>query len=536
MTFDDAQELEKRLREMADAKAPLVFFGTGDYGVHMLDWFRRRKLVLPVAFCDNSAKKQGTSLEEIPIFSFEAVLEVYPNCNVVITSYLYGDVLERQVSLHLPEHRVLNVAPYFDKVSVSKKRVYRDLETWVARRKEYQQMLLGGKEVEINLLTPEDMPKEAKEVVAELEAFYWMYAQGETMEIPVDDFYLRRDYSFWEGVPKREVDSVDLQEFLSQDSYCGVYKIEGNHILCQELYPVTVPLDLAVWNISGFSDYLKGKEIPFLYVQIPNKLSTVEVVLPKGTKDEQNPWVTTLLKKLEEKKVHTLDYRKVMMEKGISSLDVFLRTETHWNTSIALDAAQSICEKLADITGFSFDFEKLQPDAYEKSLYPSSTLGSWGRNTGILFTGLSDFELFLPKYETDYQWSNPTSGECIRGEASRSLTFPIYLDWEYFNSHPYAVNLLKHMDYTIIKNYKKEDGKKALILHDSFCYPLSRFLAPQFSQLHFMDIRGKLGKKEVLQAIERIGPEVVIMAHWPYAITGERKVSDIFYETPSNYE
>lgn len=92
--------------------------------------------------------------------------------------------------------------------------------------------------------------------------------------------------------------------------------------------------------------------------------------------------------------------------------------------------------------------------------------------------------------------------------------------------NPYGVDSLGRNSYCQIVNHHSQ-GKKILILRDSFILPMTKFLAAQFSELHFMDIRGDLNKKDLFAKIEEINPDMVLMAHWPSAVAVIPSTTDI---------
>ena len=84
-------------------------------------------------------------------------------------------------------------------------------------------------------------------------------------------------------------------------------------------------------SISGFSRYLDGLGIPFLFVMEPFKIPTEENLLPAGVTDRTNEIADQALAQLKEKEVPVLDLREDMSRTGEMVRQYFYRTDHHWN-------------------------------------------------------------------------------------------------------------------------------------------------------------------------------------------------------------
>ncbi len=52
-------------------------------------------------------------------------------------------------------------------------------------------------------------------------------------------------------------------------------------------------------------------------------------------------------------------------------------------------------------------------------------------------------------------------------------------------------------------------------------------MAPHFSSLHFIDIRENYNKKDLLQLIESVNPDLVLMMYWPSALATRSGGTDV---------
>lgn len=490
----------------------------------MLTWFQDHNLPFPVGICDNNPENQGSEIEGIPVISFEEALKQYPNLKILITSVNYGNEIESQVLTKLPKENVVNIQWYFEKVNNQESLFSQSPPEIQAKIKRYTGMLRGENDDNFPLKQPEDIPKEAKEIVKELKFYQDAYLQRKNLLVEKNSLLLKNKnqfHDFWKDNLDKKLNDMDndvrLVDFLNQSSYNGIYRF-GDHLLCSECGPVVYNILEKVENVSKFSKYLEMRGIPFLYVQLPNKLSPEEINLPHGLENNMNQGATAFVHGLEENAVSVLDYRMVMLEEGISFQDSFYKTDNHWNTNAAFHATKRICKELEKRLSLDFDWEKFELENYESRIYQDIFWGDYGKQTGILYSGLDDFQLLLPKYETFYTWGVQENGFCKSGDAEYALLNPIMVDWGYFYLSPYLAYSLKYQGVTKISNHKCKTQNKILVLKDSFARAMASFLAPQFSELYFIDIRGDLTIKDVLQYIDTVKPDVVLMMHWPSAI------------------
>lgn len=523
MNYFNAIELERRIveqnkmieRDTTIKGSKLCFFGSGTDCTNMLNWFRKKGLLLPVVICDNNKDKQGTSIENIPVISFQDTLDLYENLYVLITSTSYGNEIEVQILEYVEESYVLNITPFFRKrggttLSEPSQEVKERMEA-------HNSYLRGESEEKVPLRLPEEMPERAKEIVQQLEKYQELYNQEESIILDKDkEYYMMGEIDFWKD-DVEQVATVKLCDYIGKENQKGIYR-EGEYpgylVLHGNYLRSNKEMDGVIEKVTQFYQELKGQSIPFLYVQLPCKISPIESEIPVGRNNAKNETVTQIVNEMKEKGVPVLDYRQIMMERGVDYRQSFFKTDSHWKISTAFDATKEVCTTLAKITDLQFDFDKFNKKHYETILYPNILLGWRGKSTGLLYSGLDDLELILPKYETDYTWSCKEKGYRVRGSAKESLLNIPQLDWDYYALNPYGVYSLMNGGHCMIENHKAKEERKIICINDSFANPMASFLAPHFSELHFVDIRGKWNKNNVDALIEEVKPDVVVMLYF----------------------
>lgn len=493
----------------------------------MLDYFDKHQLPFPIGICDNSKEKLGTYIKGIPVVSFEEIYEKYPNLKILITSTKHGNEIAHQISKKIDFHCFVNIENYF-KINELEKIIY---ET-------------RFHENNSKLPSTSDAPLEFQEILEQLSAYQMQYNNGDNPDIYSDNIFFKKEIdnvdffeisSFTTKEHSHCQDKIKLQTLINLESLNKVAKIKG-----ENGYLVGLSLELSkpkihndvVENIFQFNQYLKEKNIPFMHYQLPNKLSSLKTTLPKKFTNGENMAATNIIKQLKDKHIEALDFRDFMISESIDSLTTFYRTDAHWKQSLSLLAAEYLLKKLKVVLGISFNYDFLDEDSYEKIIYPNMFLGGYGKSTGLLYGGIDDFELFLPRYKTDYTWSLPKKQYQKRGDFEDTFIFYPRLIWKLPNvtTSYFAYGGMQLLDYTIIKNNCAKNSLKILFISDSFAMPMSTFLAPHFSELHFIDLRPniyKLSKRDLFDIIQKNRFDMVLSSFWPHTLTSHKEATDI---------
>lgn len=493
----------------------------------MLEYFERNNLPLPLVIFDNMEEKHGTFIRDIPVVPFKEPYTKDPNLSILITSTKYGNQINSEILKKFDSSRVLNIQPFFK---------YNDLSKIVYETEFRKQCT--------ELPQSEDIPEEFKLILKKLSDYQTHYINGENPDIISDGVFFiqeNRDVDFFNNTYFQSSDfsrygkSIKLQKLMNLQSLNKVTKLQGEHDyllgLSIELATPEIRCEIAE-SISQFNQYLKEKNIPFLYYQLPNKLSSPQVDIPKNFINGENESATIVLEHLKTKDVDTLDFREFMIAEKTNSLASFYRTDIHWKQSLSLQATGYLLNKLESVLNIEFNSEFSKEDSYKKMVYPNMFLGCYGGQTGLLYGGIDDFELFLPKYKTDYSWILPKKGFSKRGDAENTFIYTPKLTWEMPGviTTYFVYGGSKYADYTILKNHLAISPLKILIICDSFMMPMSAFLAPHFSEIHFIDIRtaqSNLSKKDVYEIIRTVNPDLVLMTYWPHTILTLKQATDI---------
>ena len=104
----------------------------------------------------------------------------------------------------------------------------------------------------------------------------------------------------------------------------------------------------------------KDSDIPLLYVVAPFKGEGDGI--PENAQTFANNNSDRFLVMLREKGVNTLDLREKMKEQGITSTEMFFKTDHHWEPKGGFWANGEICKKLNRDYGFEYNKDSINKD------------------------------------------------------------------------------------------------------------------------------------------------------------------------------
>lgn len=256
----------------------------------------------------------------------------------------------------------------------------------------------------------------------------------------------------------------------------------------------------------------------FLYCGIPAK--GYHETMPDNVADYSKVNYNNFLDALDRQKVPYVDFYSEIVNKGVKESDVFFNSDHHWRIYPSFLAYQSLCEQLNSRYGFDYNIEYTDIDNYSVTHYPKLFLGSWGQKLGTYFSwfGRDDFDLISPSFFTDFVETQPFKGESRNGDFEKAILNKDEeeLQKNDFDSSTYDVYGGNYR-LQIIQNKTNPDGKKVLMIRDSFAQPVSSFFATQVKELHLCDVRDHaqyVGEKlNMEEYIPDIKPDYVIVLY-----------------------
>lgn len=267
--------------------------------------------------------------------------------------------------------------------------------------------------------------------------------------------------------------------------------------------------------ISEFENWLAERDIDFLYVQAPSKVP-VNMSKVSGYQDYSNANADELLALLEAD-INTLDLRRCITDEFDTYKELFYKTDHHWLPDTGLWATQKICKKLNAEYGYEINTELFDKDAYLIDTYEEWLLGSLGKKVSLGYTEAEEFEVLYPSYDTNLNVDVPSLNIETDGNFYDTLIYKRVLekrnlyDWDVYWAYGYGDKALIEID-----NLNINDGKRVLMIKDSFADTVYPFMSLGINEMTVIDTRYFTGSLKTY--IEQYKPDTVIVLCNPSTI------------------
>ncbi len=262
----------------------------------------------------------------------------------------------------------------------------------------------------------------------------------------------------------------------------------------------------------------------FLYCAAPSK--ELYETAPANVENHFEENYQGFLNELEIAKVPTIDFSQAL-EENLAKDERFYYTDHHWTVRSGFVANNALLEELNSRYGFEYDKEKTDIKNYKVKKYSNYFLGSKGKKVGTGFTwhGADDFEVISPKFKTRFIEEQPFKKQVRKGYFKKTVFYKKHLKKDYYTVNPYAAYSGGDFRLQIMTNELNTEGKKVLLVRDSFACVVAPFLALQTKELHVCDVRaggGYVGEKlNMKEYIKKIKPDYVLVLY-----NGVLKASD----------
>ena len=238
-------------------------------------------------------------------------------------------------------------------------------------------------------------------------------------------------------------------------------------------------------KIIALSEFCTNKDIDFLYVAFPRK--SVNKDFSKYGYDFKIKEANDEYLMYAKQSVNYLDLSSILYSKYPNE-DIHYKTDHHWKTPYALDAALETAKYLNNKFDYNLNLDLLDSNKFTKKTYKDIWVGEQGKKNSIAWSGYDDFILMKPNYLTSYLVNgyNTDFSAFIYNEAL------LEKNEDYYDRNYY---------YTYCKNCNSEtkyhnnfiQGKKVLLIQDSFSMVYGPFLSLVFEDLTFYDLRVSTG-------------------------------------------
>lgn len=305
--------------------------------------------------------------------------------------------------------------------------------------------------------------------LAETPEFSWeKVLEGEfqeDLESYLNDQILGRD--FWITA------KTSIQKFIGDSDIGGAYVGKDGYDF-EKIIPESVDEDLFVKNTVAVKDYLdycknqgiEESQISFLLV--PTSGLVMEDKLPANARlfDQE--------KYLEEAKAtigeqYVVDVTKELQE-AAKTEQVYYRTDHHWTSTGALIAYEKWCSD----TGMDF----LGREAYQQKNVTDTFRGS-------LYSKILDYDSAYDSIWTYAKDENTDYTITIDGEEAESF----YVESKLKEKDKYTYFFGGNYGETIITNNGNKNGRRLLVIKDSFANCFVPLAAEDFEEIYMIDLR-----------------------------------------------
>ena len=261
--------------------------------------------------------------------------------------------------------------------------------------------------------------------------------------------------------------------YIGQNGSNGIYKGSDSYLFTK---PVEYN-ELLDKNISYISEFAESTKIPTYMCVVPTSAYIMQDKLPENHypyKDDE--LINTIKTDLNnsESEIKFIDLIPTFSEKS-STEQLFYKTDHHWTSSGAYTAYGVI----ADFMGFN---------ATDKSQFDISTYdnfyGTSYAKSALWLNHPDTIELWKNKNHTTDTFS-VTIKDGQKEETSNSMFFEENLNTD----DKYTAFLDGNHGYVKITNHSNPNGKKLLIIRDSYAHSLAPFLADNYSEITLIDLR-----------------------------------------------
>lgn len=244
--------------------------------------------------------------------------------------------------------------------------------------------------------------------------------------------------------------------------------------------------------VADFHGYLKEQGIPLLFVQLPNKISRMQEGFNDFV-DYYNDNANRLVAGMKEKGVSVFDLRDNVEAQGLNHQALFFNTDHHWLPQTGLWAAGEIAQILNRDFGYTIDTKRFQPDQYDYTLYEDFFLGTLGKKVTLARAKPDDFTLIHPKFPVDLHLQIPSIPLDLTGDFDIIYDMSPLQEKDYYHTDPYGAYLYSTTGMPAIiqmdNNLIPPEGKRMLLIGDSFSYTILPFLSLGLDAVDFLDLR-----------------------------------------------
>ena len=322
--------------------------------------------------------------------------------------------------------------------------------------------------------------------------------------------------SFWNRYGFIEVNGT-VHKLLGQRQMNGMVKLNNGKLVStvdpyEVAYHAQAVIELNAWA--------QEEGVEFVYMQTPYEICAYESQLPSGVTDCSNSNADVFLQLISQNGVSYVDMRESMHAAGMDHYEAFYKTDHHWTIETSFWAFTEVTKYIAEHLDVDVETDKMDVSNYDAVTLEEAVLGSNGRKTGIVYSGLDDITVLTPKFDTEVTFAAPEAD--LYREGSFEDAYMVYERLEGDNLYEmlqYNVYIGQDYSYTVQTCSDALNDAKILLIKDSFSRPVSAFMGTVFAEVHTIDMRYYEG--DVREYIEDNDIDMVVMIYNPHMLTDD---------------
>ncbi len=280
-----------------------------------------------------------------------------------------------------------------------------------------------------------------------------------TYEKYISDQFLYRD--FWISL-KSNIDRT-----IGKKEFNGVYLGKNDILLQKFIRPEKQDMNSKINAINTFQ--LANPAVKTHVMLVPTAISMLKDALPKYISSEDELFSINQVRKSLNTDIHFIDVYPLLSSKRQEEL--YYKTDHHWTTKGAFYAYLELSKSL--------NFNPHKKESFTINKITHHFYGSLYSKTGFSHIKPDSIELYEPKEAIDYKVA--------------------YMDEGVTSNSVYEMENIKKKDkYSVFFNgnhplvkmtTENTNGKKLLVIKDSYANALLPFLLPHYSEIHVIDLR-----------------------------------------------
>ena len=236
------------------------------------------------------------------------------------------------------------------------------------------------------------------------------------------------------------------------------------------LYEVLLPERTGTFeqNAQALANFAEAVDVPVYLLPAPSGSQEQGENLPLFAPNHDQREEFQRLRELAGEEAVVVD---VFDDLASINGDYYFKTDHHWNTFGAYEAYEALCGEMG-ITPTPLDAYNLR----------TVTLPFYGTlySKAVSFFQTPD-RMYLPELKEEQDIRQYVNGT----EEREGIYWEEYLE----KKDKYSVYLGGNRGVDVVKNYDVKNGRKLLILKDSYANSMIPYLATNFSEIHLIDLR-----------------------------------------------